>query len=82
MLRQNDDKDAYLRHAGVMGLVGSGKTAAWMKAIHDPSSSARMGVLLAMRREGDPEVARFLEDHDPPAGARDPNWKLVSTDPA
>ncbi len=65
MLRENNDKDAYLRHAAVMGLVGSGKTAAWMKAIHDPSSAARMGILLAMRREGDPEVARFLEDHDP-----------------
>ena len=30
-----------------------------------PSPSARMGVLLAMRRLGDPEIARFLKDADP-----------------
>ena len=48
-----------------MGLAGSGKTAAWMKAIRDDSPAARMGVLLAMRRERDPEIARFLSDSDP-----------------
>ena len=65
MLRANGDSDPYLRHAGVMGLAGSGKTAAWMKAIHDESPAARMGVLLALRRLGDPEIARFLNDPDP-----------------
>ena len=65
LLRANDDKDPYLRHAGVMGLAGSGKTAAWMKAIHDESPAVRMGVLLALRRAGDPEIARFLDDPDP-----------------
>jgi quinoprotein glucose dehydrogenase len=64
-LRANNDRDPYLRHAGVMGLVGSGKTAAWMKAIRDDSPAARMGVLLALRRQRDPEIARFLGDHDP-----------------
>ena len=48
-----------------MGLAGSGKTAAWMKAIHDESPAVRMGVLLALRRLGDPEIARFLDDPDP-----------------
>jgi quinoprotein glucose dehydrogenase len=65
MLRANNDSDPYLRHAGVMGLAGSGKTAAWMKATRDESPAARMGVLLALRRERDPEVARFLDDSDP-----------------
>ena len=64
MVRANGDRDAYLRHAGVMGLAGSGKTAAWKKAIHDESPAARMAVLLAMRRADDPEIARFLEDPD------------------
>ncbi len=44
-----------------MGLAGSGKTAAWMKAIHDESPAVRMGVLLALRRLRDPEIARFSE---------------------
>ena len=35
LLRATGETDPYLRHAGVMGLAGSGKTAAWMKAIHD-----------------------------------------------
>jgi quinoprotein glucose dehydrogenase len=65
MLGQNNDSDAYLRHAAVIGLAGSGKTAAWMKAISDESAAARMGVLLALRRQRDPEVARFLNDSDP-----------------
>ena len=65
MLRASGDKDPYLRHAAVMGLAGSGKTAAWMKAIRDESPAARMGVLLALRRLGDPEIARFLDDPDP-----------------
>ncbi len=65
MLRANADKDPYLRHAAVMGLVGSGDVAAIERAIDDESTSARMGVLLALRRLGDPEVARFLKDRDP-----------------
>ena len=64
MVRASGDQDPYLRHAGVMGLTGSGKTAAWGKAIHDESPAARMAVLLAMRRAEDPEIARFLEDPD------------------
>jgi quinoprotein glucose dehydrogenase len=65
MLRTNNDGDPYLRHAGVMGLVGSGKTATWMKGTRDQSPAARVGVLLALRRERDPEIARFLDDPDP-----------------
>ena len=32
LIRANGDNDPYLRHAGVMGLVGSGKSDAWTKA--------------------------------------------------
>jgi quinoprotein glucose dehydrogenase len=64
-LRADGEKDRYLRHAGVIGLARSGKTAAWLKAIHDESTAVRMGVLLALRRLGDPEIARFLSDSDP-----------------
>ncbi len=65
MLRDNADKDGYLRHAGVMALVGSGAKDAWMAAADDPSPAVRMGVLLALRRTEDPDVARYLNDADP-----------------
>jgi quinoprotein glucose dehydrogenase len=65
MLRANADQDPYLRHAGVMGLVGSGDASALKRAAADPAPAVRMGVLLALRRLADPEVARFLEDSDP-----------------
>ena len=65
MIRGNDDNDPYLRHAGVVGLVGSGKTEAWSRAARDESPKVRMAILLAMRRREDPEIAHFLSDADP-----------------
>ena len=65
MLRENADKDAYLRHAGVMGLVGSGDVDGLLAAAHDESSAVRMGVLLALRRLKRPDIAVFLNDKDP-----------------
>ena len=65
MLRANADSDPYLRHAGVMGLVGLSKTVAWNLAARDESPAVRMAILLAMRRQEDPEIARFLDDSDP-----------------
>ncbi len=64
MIRANGDNDPYLRHAGVMGLFGSGKTEAWSQAARDESPQARMAILLAMRRREDPQIARFLSDAD------------------
>ena len=65
MLRDNADKDAYLRHAGVMVLSHSGAKDVWMTAADDPSPAVRMGVLLALRRTNDADVARYLNDADP-----------------
>ncbi len=65
MLRANGDQDPYLRHAGVMGLAGSGNIADWRRASHDSSAAVRMGVLLALRRVGAPEIAEFVNDPDP-----------------
>jgi quinoprotein glucose dehydrogenase len=64
-LRANNDEDNYLRHACVMGLVGSDDLAALTTAISDRSRAVRMGVLLAFRRLGRAEIARFLDDSDP-----------------
>jgi quinoprotein glucose dehydrogenase len=65
MLRDNTDKDAYLRHAGVMALAESGAKDVWMQAADDVSPAVRMAVLLALRRTNDADVARYLNDSDP-----------------
>ncbi|WP_414661084.1 DUF7133 domain-containing protein [Horticoccus sp. 23ND18S-11] len=63
-LRANNNEDATLRHALVMGLVGSKATATLTAAITDPAPAVRLGVLLAFRRLKDPVVAKFLNDAD------------------
>ena len=65
MLQANDDRDPYLRHAGVMGLAGCGEVGALAATSKHPSRAARLGALLALRRQGRGEVAAFLADSDP-----------------
>jgi quinoprotein glucose dehydrogenase len=65
MIRENDDRDPYLRHAGVMALVGLKDISAIRAAADDPAKSVRLAALLAMRRMHDAEVAKFLDDQDP-----------------
>ena len=67
LLRANNDKDAYLRHAGVMALAGvaSVDPGVLEKAAADDSAAVRMAALLVYRRQHDPKVSRFLDDADP-----------------
>ncbi len=65
LLRENQDEDLYLRHAGVMALAGIGDRNAVYGARKDASRSVRMAVLLTLRRWEDPRVASFLSDPDP-----------------
>ncbi|HZN36833.1 MAG TPA: HEAT repeat domain-containing protein, partial [Pirellulaceae bacterium] len=67
LLEDNADKDPVLRHAAVMGLVGSAgrSSEALVAQAKHPSPSARLGVLLALRRLGAAEVSQFLNDADP-----------------
>ncbi len=65
LLRANSDEDAYVRHAAVMGLVGINAVEPLVKAVHYRASAVRRGVLLALRRLGKPEVAKFLDDPNP-----------------
>jgi len=65
MLRENGDQDAWLRHAGVLALVGIGDVAAILETRSDSSRSLRLASLLALRRLNREEVALFLEDPDP-----------------
>jgi quinoprotein glucose dehydrogenase len=63
-LRANNDEDLYVRHACVMGLVGTNNFAALLAAGTHSSRAVRLGAVLALRRLERPEVARFLADSD------------------
>src|SRR5690606_644776 len=62
-LRENNNRDHYLRHALVLGLAGANDVAALAAASTHASPAVRLGALLALRRLQSPEVARFLADH-------------------
>ncbi len=92
MLR-TDGADPFSRHAAVMGLVGT-PIESWRDGAKDASATARMGVLLALRRLENPEVAAFLTDaepaivleaaraiHDKPIPAALPRLAAVPIDP-
>ena len=65
MLKANDNRDAHLRHAGVMALVGCAKPDQLAKLAKDSSTGVRMAALLALRRLQRAEAAAFLGDADP-----------------
>lgn len=67
MLRDNADKDAYLRHAGIMALtwIAEKNFDQVMALAMDSSSSVRLAVIVALRRLEKPEIARFLTDEEP-----------------
>lgn len=65
MLAENDDQDPVLRHGGVMGLAGSAGDEQLAAAAQHPSAAARMGLLLALRRQSSEQIALFLHDPDP-----------------
>jgi quinoprotein glucose dehydrogenase len=68
LLKTNNDKDPYLRHAVVMGLVDGTHNPldlwnAWTlaKAKYDVPA-VRLGILLALRKLGSDKTAEFLSD--------------------
>ena len=75
LLRANNDKDPYLRQAGVMGLVHMARNPAdllnvWKRAAEQDNAkynvpAVRMGLVLAFRKTREPKIAEFLSDSDP-----------------
>ncbi len=95
MLRDNADRDAYLRHGGVMILSTSADVATLLALADDPSSSVRLGALLALRRLRAPQIAKFLNDsssrlveeaalaiHDVPIDAAEPELAAILSRPS
>jgi quinoprotein glucose dehydrogenase len=64
LLRANDNKDAYVRHAAVHALATIGKNPALEAGVQDQSAAVRLGLVLAFRELRDANVAWFLEDSD------------------
>ena len=64
LLADNADKDAVLRHSGVMGLLGcaDARTIAGLKT--NASPSVRLAAVVALRRLERAEVSQFLTDTD------------------
>ena len=63
LLRENSDRDPFIRHAAVMGLAGALDTLP-TEYINHESSSVRLGMVLALTRKRSPEVAEYLSDPD------------------
>jgi putative heme-binding domain-containing protein len=66
LVEENDDADAFLRHAAVMGLVGSVKAdpKVLLETTSSPHSSVRLAAILALRRHAYPGISSFLKDGD------------------
>jgi HEAT repeat protein/mono/diheme cytochrome c family protein len=65
LLRENADRDVFLRHAAVLALHRIGDLEAVLAHRDDLSRPVRMAVLLVLRQAGDPRIASFLADADP-----------------
>ncbi|HEX3134828.1 MAG TPA: HEAT repeat domain-containing protein, partial [Planctomycetota bacterium] len=65
VLKDADNKDPYLRHAAVMGLLGCSDAKALAALNKDSSAGVRMGAVLALRRLKDVGLAGFLDDASP-----------------
>lgn len=63
-LESNNNKDVFLRHAGVMALVRAAEESprSVLMLVRHPSESVRLAAVVALRRVGSSGVATFLND--------------------
>jgi quinoprotein glucose dehydrogenase len=64
LLRQNNDDDAYIRHAGSLALARIGKAEPIVALAGDRSRAVRIAAVVALRRMHHAGVAEFLKDKD------------------
>lgn len=65
LLRENDNRDSLVRHAGAVALAKEIPTKYLIQATNDSSAALRIAVAVALRRQKAPEVAVFLNDTEP-----------------
>src|SRR5690606_1828028 len=64
MIEANNDKDLYIRHAGVLALSRLGFVKPIAELVENPSRSLRIAAVLVLRRLASDQVALFLKDQD------------------
>jgi quinoprotein glucose dehydrogenase len=65
-IRRNNDRDMYLRHAGIYALEHIARDPRQISVLaSDPSPALRLAAVVALRRMNSIEVARFMNDPDP-----------------
>ncbi len=66
MLQENDNRDVYLRHAGIFALQNMAPDSSILTALVGHESAAvRLAATVALRRMGNPEISAFASDPDP-----------------
>lgn len=66
LLRENNNKDLFIRHAGIYALELLGRSGARLSALKsDNSAAVRIAAVVALRRLNDPSVSLFVTDADP-----------------
>lgn len=69
LIAKNNNQDVYLRHACVVGLLGSGNIKQFLSLKNHSSPAVRLAAVLALRHHRSPEVAQFI--HNQPEAIRD-----------
>jgi putative membrane-bound dehydrogenase-like protein len=64
MLADNNDRDVYLRSAGIVALANIGDGSAVAALASHPSRAVRLAAVVVLRRLHDARVAGFLDDAD------------------
>ena len=65
MIKENDDKDPWVRHAGVQGLLGCAKPAEIAALSKDNSSAIRLAAVVALRNLKSADLGLFINDKEP-----------------
>ena len=63
-LENNNDEDAYLRHAGCLALARIGKAEPVIALASSPSRALRIAAVVTLRRMSNPGIVNFLNDPD------------------
>ena len=63
-LKENDDADAYLRHAGCLALSRIGKAGPVIALSASPSRALRIAAVVTLRRMANAGIIQFLHDKD------------------
>ncbi|TFV97734.1 c-type cytochrome [Algoriphagus kandeliae] len=64
LLAENNDEDAYIRHAASLALARLGQEEKLISLSNHSSAAVRMGAVLALRRLESPGLSQFLNDEN------------------